>query len=76
MASWREHFPDVEVRPTSVHRHPATAVLEAAEDAQLVVLGRHEPGVLGGFALGSVARAVLHGSRTPVVTVPVGQPPA
>lgn len=76
VATWREHFPDVEVRASSVHEHPATAVLEAAEDAQLVVLGRHDPGLLGGFALGSVARAVLHYSETPVVTVPVGEPTA
>lgn len=76
VASWREHFPDVEVRPTNVHRHPATAVLEAAEKAQLVVLGRHDPGLLGGFAVGSVARAVLHYSETPVITVPVGEPSA
>ncbi len=76
VASWRDRFPDVELRPTTVHRHPATAVLEAAEDAQLVVLGRHDPGLLGGFTVGSVARAVLHYSETPVITVPVGDPPA
>ena len=55
-----------------VHRnqHPAMAVLDAAEDAQLVVLGRHTDSKLGGFTFGSVARAVLHYSECPVVVAP------
>lgn len=52
--------------------HPATAVLEAAAEAQLAVLSRHGAGILGGFAFGSVARAVLHHAETPVVVVPAG----
>lgn len=73
LASWRERFPDVVVRPMRVHQHPAAAVLEAAEEAQLVVLGRHPAGIFGGFAFGSVARAVLHYAQCPVVVVPSGE---
>lgn len=72
LAAWAVEHPDVVVRPMRRHRHPANALLEAAEEAQAVVLGRHEPGVLGGFALGSVTRAVLHYAETPVVVVPAG----
>ena len=70
LATWTERCPDVVVRPMRVHKHPAAAILEAAEEAQLVVLGRHPAGVFGGFAFGSVARAVLHYAETPVMVVP------
>lgn len=76
LATWTRRFPDVVVRPMRRHVHPATAILEAAEEAQLVVLGRHQPGVLGGFAYGSVARAVLHYADTPVLVVPSEDNPA
>lgn len=70
LATWVERYPDVVVRPMRTHKHPAAAILDAAHEAQLVVLGRHPAGVFGGFAFGSVARAVLHYAETPVVTVP------
>ncbi len=72
LASWRVQYPDVVVRPMRVHKHPAAAVLEAAEEAQCVVLGRHGAGMFGGFAFGSVARAVLHYAECPVIVVPAG----
>lgn len=68
--TWRKRFPDVEVRRLHRHGHPAMAVLDAADDAQLVVLGRHTDRRFGGFAFGSVTRAVLHYSECPVVVVP------
>ncbi len=67
---WRARFPDVEVEAVRSHSHPAMAVLDAAERAQLVVLGRHADGKLGGFAFGSVTRAVLHYAECPVMVVP------
>ena len=70
LAAWRDHFPDVAVQSLHAHERPVHALLEAAELAQLVVLGRHRTGLLGGFALGSVTRAVLHEARTPVLVVP------
>ncbi len=74
LATWRREHPQVVVRPMRSHDHPATAVLEAAEHAQAIVLGRHEAGLLGGFAYGSVARAVLHYATTPVIAVPAATP--
>jgi nucleotide-binding universal stress UspA family protein len=70
LAEWSERHPDVVVRPMRSHKHPAAAVLEAAEESQVVVLGRHPAGAFGGFAFGSVARAVLHYAECPVITVP------
>lgn len=73
LAFWRERHPDVTVRAMRLHKHPAAAVLEAAQEAQVVVLGRHPAGIFGGFAFGSVARAVLHYAECPVVVVPSGE---
>lgn len=73
LAVWRERYPGVTVRAMRLHKHPAAAVLEAAQEAQVVVLGRHPAGIFGGFAFGSVARAVLHYSECPVVVVPSGE---
>lgn len=70
LESWRSRFPDVAVRTMHAHQHPAAAVLEAAEVAQLIVLGRHAEGIFGGFAFGSVARAVMHYAECPVLVVP------
>ena len=70
LLEWKQRYPDVVVRPMRVHNHPAAAVLEAAEEAQVVVLGRHPAGMFGGFAFGSVARAVLHYAECPVIAVP------
>ena len=68
--TWHARFPDVDLRVVHRNQHPAMAVLDAAEDAQLVVLGRHTDSKLGGFTFGSVARAVLHYSECPVVVAP------
>lgn len=70
LVGWREHFPDLEVHAVHSHGHPAMAVLDAAEEAQLVVLGRHSNSRMSGFAFGSVTRAVLHYSTCPVIVVP------
>jgi nucleotide-binding universal stress UspA family protein len=67
---WRDRFPDVDVTVLHARTHPATALLDAAEQAQLLGLGRRADGLLGGFPLGSVTRAVLHYSECPVVVVP------
>lgn len=50
---------------------PAQALLREAESrgAELLVMGTRGHGVLGGFAIGSVALRVAHGSRIPVCLV-------
>lgn len=67
--SWRDRFPEVEVQTIRSESHPAMAVLDAAENARLTVLGRHVAGS-SGFGFGSVTRAVLHYSKCPVIVVP------
>lgn len=74
LSGLREEFRDVAIT-TSVHRgHPATVLLDAAFDGQLLVLGRHGGGRILGFPLGSITRAVLHYAQLPVVVVPATEP--
>ncbi len=85
IASWKEHclarltdvvgparssYPGVHVELVPRHGHPATVLLEVAESAQLLVLGRHDDSRLGGFPFGSVTRNVLHHAEVPVAVVP------
>lgn len=71
LATWAQRYPQVPVHPLRRHGHPANALLEAAEEGQVLVLGRHQQGRFGGLTLGSVARAVLHYADTPVIVAPV-----
>jgi nucleotide-binding universal stress UspA family protein len=70
VATWRERFPDVEVEVVHSSKHPAMAVLDASEEASVVVLGRHSASRFSGFGFGSVTRAVLHYAECPVLVVP------
>jgi nucleotide-binding universal stress UspA family protein len=49
----------------------ARAILHAAEDASLIVVGSHGRGAVAGLVLGSVSQQVIHHAACPVVVVPV-----
>jgi nucleotide-binding universal stress UspA family protein len=49
----------------------ARQILEAAKDADLVVMGTHGRGAVAHFLLGSVAERVVRKSDTPVLTLRV-----
>lgn len=68
---FREEYPEVEVELVKERGRAADLILEHAEDAQLIVLGRRHHGPAS-WGLGSVAREVLHAAETPVAVVPVG----
>jgi nucleotide-binding universal stress UspA family protein len=64
-----------EARPESVTVEavsgiPAEAILDAAADADMIVLGSRGTGGFARLALGSVSAQVAHHARCPVVIVP------
>ncbi|MEU4345952.1 universal stress protein [Streptomyces sp. NPDC023838] len=69
---WRQRFPDAEVVEDSRYGSAAVLLLEAAQEASLVVVGRRtRRGPLGAH-VGHVAHAVLHHCAAPVAVVPHG----
>ncbi|MBX6166222.1 MAG: universal stress protein [Thermobispora bispora] len=69
LESWRDKHPEVETRLEVVCSHPVTALVEASEDADLLVVGSHGRRALTAVLLGSVSRGVLHHARCPVAVV-------
>lgn len=71
-------FRDLDVRLRVEHTRPARLLLDATENAQLVVLGRHRPLLPFGSELGQLTRTVISGAACPalVVGAPGPVPPA
>jgi nucleotide-binding universal stress UspA family protein len=67
LAGWRERYPDVKVNRLIALDHPGRALIEESESAQLLVVGCHGRGGLGGMLLGSVSNTVVHAVRIPVI---------
>ncbi|MFI9402196.1 universal stress protein [Nocardia sp. NPDC052316] len=67
LAGYAEKYPDVAVLRLVAEARPAKRLLEAAEEAQLLVVGSHGRGGFAGMTLGSVSQAVLHGADCPVI---------
>jgi nucleotide-binding universal stress UspA family protein len=68
-AAVRESFPDIVVRTNVVEAHPVVGLLDAAENAGLLVVGTRGLGGFKRLLLGSVSRAVIHYADTPVMIV-------
>jgi nucleotide-binding universal stress UspA family protein len=58
-----------DVRSVTACGLPATAILDTAKDADLIVVGARGIGGFRGLLLGSVSRQVLHGAHCPVAVV-------
>ncbi|MGW2347255.1 universal stress protein [Actinacidiphila glaucinigra] len=67
---WHEKFPQVIGADTVLLESPASAVLHAATDAALLVVGRREHRPALAPHLGGVASAAVHHARCPVAVVP------
>jgi nucleotide-binding universal stress UspA family protein len=69
LAAWRVKYPSVRVDIGVIVGHPYRVLTEAAQHAQLVVLGARGRGGLRGLRLGSVTRHVLHQRGATVAVV-------
>lgn len=62
-------YPDVLIEPTLADTDPATALLDAARDAQLLVVGGHHSDDRWSTRLGPVPAMIAHRAPCPVVVV-------
>ncbi|MFE5208888.1 universal stress protein [Streptomyces sp. NPDC056600] len=69
----RERHPGLEVGVQHVDDASAQGLLDAARDAELLVLGSRALSGVGGFLVGSVGRAVVSRAQVPVVLVRAGE---
>jgi nucleotide-binding universal stress UspA family protein len=70
LAPFREVYPDVQVETDLRHEYAGPALTGAAEDADLVVVGRRGHGAPLGIYLGSLARTLIREARCPVEVTP------
>jgi len=66
---WRDKHIQVTVEQRVTGTRPAAALIEAARDATLLVVGSRGHGGFAGLLLGSVSQQVIHHAPCPVVVV-------
>lgn len=69
LAAWRDRHPEVDTDMDVICAHPVTALVESAENADLIVVGSHGRGAVASAILGSVSHGVLHHATCPVAVV-------
>ncbi|CNE90234.1 UspA domain-containing protein [Mycobacterium tuberculosis] len=67
---WKQRYPKVGVRVSLLLERPREALLAAAEDADLVVVGDRGTGTLDPLLLGKTSSTVLHHAPCSVAIVP------
>ncbi|QFY13411.1 universal stress protein [Nonomuraea phyllanthi] len=71
LALWRERFPAVAIVQQSLTGHPGKALMRAASEASLLVVGSHHHHELSALMHGSVSQAVVHHATCPVAIIQV-----
>jgi nucleotide-binding universal stress UspA family protein len=69
IARVKDVCPDVRVEGKVAEGHAAEVLLEAAANADLIVMGSHGRGEIATMLLGSVTQQVIHRAHCPVVVV-------
>lgn len=58
-----------DVRTEVLHSHPVDALVDASDQARMIVVGSHGTGALGRLLLGSVSRGVVEHAHCPVAVI-------
>lgn len=66
---WHDKHPRVGLERNVTSDRPATALIEAAKDATLLVVGSRGHGGFAGLLLGSVSQQVIHHAPCPVAVI-------
>ncbi|MDU0479183.1 universal stress protein [Staphylococcus chromogenes] len=75
LAGFAEEYPEVVVKKIVTRDRPVRALVDAAEQAQLLVVGSHGRGGFKGMLLGSTSRALLQSAPCPMMVVrPTAEP--
>lgn len=69
LAGFQEQYPNVVVKKIVTRDRPVRALCDAAEGAQLLVVGSHGRGGFKGMLLGSTSRALLQSAPCPMMVV-------
>lgn len=69
LAEFQAEYPDVPVKKVIARDRPVRALADAAEGAQLLVVGSHGRGGFKGMLLGSTSRALLQNAPCPMMVV-------
>lgn len=69
LAGFADRYPDVTIERFVTRDRAVRALVEKAQDAQIVVVGSHGRGGFTGMVLGSTSRALLQAAPCPVMVV-------
>ncbi|APT87822.1 MULTISPECIES: universal stress protein [Corynebacterium] len=69
LSEFQEKYPEVKVKKIIARDRPVRALADAAEGAQLLVVGSHGRGGFKGMLLGSTSRALLQAAPCPMMVV-------
>ena len=69
LAAVRKNYPDLDIPLSVVNAHPAQAMVNASDDADLLVVGSRGHGGFTGLVVGSVSTHCVHAAHCPVVVI-------
>lgn len=72
----RERNSDIQIEGRCIRGHPGSALIEAAKDADLLVVGTRGHGGFVGLLLGSTSTYLAHHATCPLLIVPSDDRPA